>query len=355
MPAVPEPLDRRPATSAPTAPCTSAAATARASRSRTTARAAAAPAARRRRTRAAIRRPARRDGMAPPDRRGRRPAQPELPAAERASRSLLNGAILRVDPATGDAHAGQPGRGAAATPTRAGSSPTACATRSASPSGRGTNELWIGDVGWGTWEEINRSLADHCRRVNFGWPCYEGDSPQPRLPERRRSICAARCTAAGTATPPVLHVQPQRPRRRRRQLPDRQLVDHRRSPSTPGQAHYPASYNGGLFFGDYTRELHLVHAASGRTACPTRRSCSAFETGALGPGRPGDRAERRPLLRRPEQRADPRDQVRRRREPAAGRGGDATPTSGDAPLAVNFDGSARRIRMRGTRSRIRGT
>ena len=31
-----------------------------------------------------------------------------------------------------------------------------------------TDEMFIGDVGWGTWEEVNRGTG------NFGWPCYEG-------------------------------------------------------------------------------------------------------------------------------------------------------------------------------------
>ncbi len=31
---------------------------------------------------------------------------------------------------------------------------------------------WIGDVGWGTWEEINHGS----RGADFGWPCYEGGS-----------------------------------------------------------------------------------------------------------------------------------------------------------------------------------
>jgi glucose/arabinose dehydrogenase len=41
----------------------------------------------------------------------------------------------------------------------------------------GTNELWIGDVGSGTWEEIDR-VADTTSgtATNFGWPCYEARS-----------------------------------------------------------------------------------------------------------------------------------------------------------------------------------
>ena len=33
-------------------------------------------------------------------------------------------------------------------------------------------EPWIGDVGWGTWEEIDHGAAG----ADFGWPCYEGGS-----------------------------------------------------------------------------------------------------------------------------------------------------------------------------------
>ena len=36
-----------------------------------------------------------------------------------------------------------------------------------------TDELWIGDVGWNRWEELNHSAL---KGANFGWPCYEGGS-----------------------------------------------------------------------------------------------------------------------------------------------------------------------------------
>ena len=38
-----------------------------------------------------------------------------------------------------------------------------------------TGELYIGDVGWNTWEEVNRGI----RGKNYGWPCFEGNLPQP--------------------------------------------------------------------------------------------------------------------------------------------------------------------------------
>lgn len=40
-----------------------------------------------------------------------------------------------------------------------------------------TNDMWIGDVGQGSWEEIDYRAADSTNGANYGWRCYEGDSP----------------------------------------------------------------------------------------------------------------------------------------------------------------------------------
>ena len=86
----------------------------------------------------------------------------------------LNGAILRVDPDTG---LGMPGNPFATSPSQNARrivgyglrNPFRIAIRPR------TNEIWLGYVGWSSWEELNRlvtpadSTAD-----NFGWPCYEG-------------------------------------------------------------------------------------------------------------------------------------------------------------------------------------
>ena len=46
----------------------------------------------------------------------------------------------------------------------------------------GTGEVWIGDVGWNTWEEINRIQSPTAAVTNLGWPCYEGAGrPSGRL------------------------------------------------------------------------------------------------------------------------------------------------------------------------------
>ena len=53
----------------------------------------------------------------------------------------------------------------------------------------GTNELWVGDVGWSAWEEINRIVSPTAGVTNFGWPCYEGANRQSGYDANDLSIC----------------------------------------------------------------------------------------------------------------------------------------------------------------------
>ncbi|HEX5125046.1 MAG TPA: PQQ-dependent sugar dehydrogenase [Rhodanobacteraceae bacterium] len=90
----------------------------------------------------------------------------------------LDGTILRVNPATGE--------GAPDNPlTSTGLSENAkriIAYGMRNPfrftERPGTGEIWVGDVGWNTWEEVNRIPAlpndGSATLVNFGWPCFEG-------------------------------------------------------------------------------------------------------------------------------------------------------------------------------------
>ena len=78
----------------------------------------------------------------------------------------------------------------------------------------GTGEIYFGDVGWNTWEEVNRGV----KGGNYGWPCYEGNGPQPffQTHSRVQQLCPDRSGHAA-----VLHLRPQRRLRR-----DRRAVLH---------------------------------------------------------------------------------------------------------------------------------
>ena len=96
---------------------------------------------------------------------------------------LLNGSILRVDPATG---AGVPGN-----PFFGSTDPNA--QRIIAYGVRnpfridvrpGTNDVWISDVGYNAWEEINR-LPDPTAAPELRLALLRGQRPRGRLRRRR--------------------------------------------------------------------------------------------------------------------------------------------------------------------------
>ncbi|MGH8923804.1 MAG: PQQ-dependent sugar dehydrogenase [Acidimicrobiia bacterium] len=80
-----------------------------------------------------------------------------------------DGTLLRVNKATGAAASGNPVSPDNRIIASGLRNPFRIAARP------GTNEVWVGDVGWGAWEEINRVVDPGGAIENFGWPCYEGN------------------------------------------------------------------------------------------------------------------------------------------------------------------------------------
>jgi glucose/arabinose dehydrogenase len=165
--------------------------------------------------------------------------------------ATLNGAVLRIDPATG---AGVPGN-----PFY--SSPDANARRIVAYGLRnpfritqrpGTDELWIGDVGWNTWEEINRVVAPTSATAsNFGWPCYEGASPQSGYQGAGLNLCSSLYSTPGSVTAPYYAYN-------HSACVVNYTGCHTGGSSITGVAFYrggayPAAYDGALFFADHTR------------------------------------------------------------------------------------------------------
>ena len=165
--------------------------------------------------------------------------------------ATLDGAVLRIDPATG---AGLPGNPFF-------SSPDANARRIIAYGLRnpfritqrpGTDELWIGDVGWSTWEEIDRVVAPASTTAsNFGWPCYEGTSPQGGYQSAGLNLCSSLYSTSGSVVAPYYTYN-------HSACVVNYTGCHTGGSSITGIAFYqggsyPTQYNGALFFADHSR------------------------------------------------------------------------------------------------------
>jgi glucose/arabinose dehydrogenase len=250
----------------------------------------------------------------------------------------LDGTVIRVDPATG---AGLP-----TNPLAASTDPHA---RRIVASGLrnpfriterpGTDELWIGDVGWNDWEEINRLVPSTSQVRNFGWPCYEGVGRQAGYDGANLSICENLYASSGAVTSPYFAYH-----HTARVVPNETCPTG--GSSTAGvqfafasdQSPYPAEYDDALFFADYSRDCIWV-MPKGADGNPAPGLVRTFVAGAANPvnlqiGPTGelfyvdfDGGTVRRI-----------SYTSSNQPPVAV--ATATPTTGSAPLTVAFDGSA---------------
>ena len=251
-----------------------------------------------------------------------------------ADPTSLDGTVLRVNPDTGAAMPDNPNAGSADANAR-----RIIATGLRNPfrftMRPGTNDLWLGDVGWNTWEEINRVENPAGPVENFGWPCYEGNARMSSYDNLNLNICENLYSAgAGAVTAPFY------------------TYNHSAKVSTEtcptgGSAiaglefydggTFPVEYNNALFFADNTRDCIWVMFA-GANGLPDPATRQPFINGAANPvdiqvGPAGDLYY-----------ADFDGGTIQRVRALAGNhaptaNASATPTSGAVPLTVNFNGS----------------
>ena len=192
----------------------------------------------------------------------------------------LDGTVIRVDPGTG--------AGLATNPLWSSSDPNA--RRIVAYGLRnpfrfairpGTNEVWLGDVGSVTWEEINRvvSPADGTAD-NFGWPCYEGDARQVGFDAANLPICETLYSTSKAVVKPYYRYDHLK-----------RVVSGETCPTGSsslsgmafaGAGSYPSSYDGALFFADYSRSC-IWAMLKGSNGLPDKSKRVTFVAGAPNP------------------------------------------------------------------------
>jgi glucose/arabinose dehydrogenase len=193
--------------------------------------------------------------------------------------TTLDGTIIRIDPATGQGMAGNPFSGSSdANKRRVIASGMRNPFRFTVRPGR--NELWVGDVGWNTWEEINKvaSTGDTIAE-NFGWPCYEGATTQSGYQLANLALCTSLSASAVTA--PVLAYN------HSSTLAAGDTCPTANGSSISGLAFYtgssyPASYQGALFFVDHSRNC-IWAMLPGGNGDPDPTKVQMFESAAGHP------------------------------------------------------------------------
>lgn len=253
-----------------------------------------------------------------------------------------DGAILRIDPETGAAAPGNPlvNNGIEGddrivayglrNPFRFSFRP-------------GTSQMWLGDVGWGTYEEINSfdTGTGQTQVPNFGWPCHEGPDRQSGYDNANISMCeslyASPTSSLGGVSSPLK--APSFAWRRTSNSPAAGCGSGGGS-ATGGvfveNTNWPEDLRGSYLFADYARgcivALPLTNGQpdpSRATAVVTGEPAVAIKTGPGGDPYYIDIAQGSIQRLRP---------VNGNQPPRAAF--TATPTSGKAPLAVTFDASA---------------
>ncbi len=191
----------------------------------------------------------------------------------------LSGSLIRVDPDTGLASAGNPNAGSSdanyarllayglRNPFRFTFRP-------------GTTEPWIGMVGNSTWEVVYRDPNPTAGLLNFGWPCYEGTGTGD-FSSLGLNLCTTLYNNPSLVTKPYYEYNHAASVAAGDGCTTGSSSISGLAFGVPGT--YPSHYtSGGMFFSDYSRNC-IWFMPAGANGLPDPTKVEAFETSATGP------------------------------------------------------------------------
>ena len=248
----------------------------------------------------------------------------------------LNGSIIRVDPDTGLAPSSNPSYASGVDENDRRIIAYGLRNPFRFTFRPGTSDLWIGDVGAESWEEIDRVPSPTGAVRNFGWPCYEGTGRETNWDALNANLCEDLYATASAVTNPYYayyhlgHVGTNDP------CPTSGGVISGITFYT-GNA-YPARFKNSLFFTDYGRQC-IWAMKPGTNGLPDPGKIETVEQIAYGPV---------DLVSGPNGDIFYVDHVGGTIHRLVYTSGNqpptivatATPTNGPAPLLVQFDASA---------------
>ncbi len=196
----------------------------------------------------------------------------------------LGGKVIRVDPETGEGWPQNPMSGSSnanqrriiaygfRNPFRFAIDPD-------------TSEVYVGNVGWNTYEEMDRftPAPSPAPAFNSGWPCYEGPAVNAAFQSLELNVCKALYETPGSTAPPFFFY------RHNAGVTPEDSCNREPGSAIAGLEFYegsafPASYDGALFFSDPVRECIYVMFA-GKDGRPDPATTVPFLTdGSLYPG-----------------------------------------------------------------------
>ena len=194
----------------------------------------------------------------------------------------LSGTVIRIDPETGQGVPGNPFFGSADANARrivgfGFRNPFRFALDPAD------GDVYVGNVGWNTYEEIDQFPAAPARAFNSGWPCYEGPEPNPDYAGLGLALCESLYAEPDAVGEPFFYYRH-----------DDNVVPGDGCSPQPGSAidglavypggGFPPAYEGALFFADSVRGCIYV-MYPGPDGSPDRTSTALFLSG--GPAYPG--------------------------------------------------------------------